>query len=94
MQGDMKITVLDAGQGLSVVVQTSKHRPLLYDTGPKFNAQSDAGSRIVVPYLRGEGIGKLDGMMVSHHDNDHSGGLSSILALMYIDGLIAPCLKV
>jgi competence protein ComEC len=86
MQGDMKITVLDVGQGLSVVVQTGK-RTLLYDTGPKFNAQSDAGSRIVVPYLRGEGIGKLDGMMVSHHDNDHSGGLSSILALMPVDWL-------
>ncbi|HPX87716.1 MAG TPA: DNA internalization-related competence protein ComEC/Rec2 [Methylophilaceae bacterium] len=86
MQGDMKVTVLDVGQGLSAVVQTTK-RTLLYDTGPKFNAQSDAGSRVVLPYLRGEGISKLDGMVVSHNDTDHSGGLTSILTLMPVDWL-------
>lgn len=79
--GDMKVTVLDVGQGLSVVVQTAGHT-LLYDAGPKYNAQSDAGSRIVVPFLRGEGVKKLDGFLVSHNDNDHSGGMNSVLALM------------
>lgn len=79
--GDMKVTVLDVGQGLSVVVQTATHA-LLYDAGPKYNEQSDAGSRIVVPFLRGEGIRKLDGFIVSHNDNDHSGGMSSVLALV------------
>lgn len=84
--GEMKVAVLDVGQGLSVVVQTAKHT-LLYDAGPKFNAQSDAGSRIVIPYLRGEGIGKLDGLMVSHNDIDHSGGMASVLAIMPVDWL-------
>lgn len=81
MLGDMKVSVLDVGQGLSVVVQTAKHT-LLYDAGPQYNAQSDAGSRIVVPYLRGEGNNKLDGFIVSHGDIDHSGGMASVLALM------------
>lgn len=84
--GEMKVTVLDVGQGLSVLVQTAKHN-LLYDTGPKFNAQSDAGSRIVIPYLRGEGVSKLDGLMVSHNDIDHSGGMASVLALMPVGWL-------
>jgi len=79
--GEMKVTVLDVGQGLSVVVQTAAHN-LLYDAGPKFNEQSDAGSRIVVPFLRGEGVVKLDGFIVSHNDLDHSGGMASVLALM------------
>ncbi len=79
--GDMKVTILDVGQGLSVVVQTATHT-LLYDAGPKYNEQSDAGSRIVVPFLRGEGIAKIDGFIVSHNDIDHSGGMSSVLALM------------
>ena len=79
--GDMKVTVLDVGQGLSVVVQTAGHT-LLYDAGPKYNAQSDAGSRIVVPFLRGEGVKELDGFLVSHNDNDHSGGMNSVLTLM------------
>jgi competence protein ComEC len=84
--GDMKVTVLDVGQGLSVVVQTQTHT-LLYDAGPKYNEQSDAGSRIVVPFLRGEGIAKLDGFMVSHNDLDHSGGMASVLALMPVTWL-------
>ncbi len=84
--GDMKVTVLDVGQGLSVVVQTARHR-LLYDAGPKYNEQSDAGSRIVVPFLRGEGIAKLDGFVVSHNDNDHSGGMSSVLGLIPVTWL-------
>lgn len=79
--GDMKVTVLDVGQGLSVVVQTADHT-LLYDAGPKFNEQSDAGSRIVIPFLRGEGVEKIDGFIVSHNDIDHSGGMPSVLALM------------
>lgn len=79
--GDMKVTVLDVGQGLGVVVQTAGHT-LLYDAGPKYNEQSDAGSRIVVPYLRGEGVKKLDGFIVSHNDIDHSGGMQSVLSLM------------
>lgn len=77
MLGDMKVTVLDVGQGLSVVVQTATHT-LLYDAGPKYSAQSDAASRIVVPYLRGEGVQKLDGFVVSHDDIDHSGGMQSV----------------
>lgn len=84
--GAMKVTVLDVGQGLAVVVQT-KNRTLLYDTGPKYSAQSDSGSRIVMPFLRGEGITRLDGVMLSHNDLDHSGGLNSILAQMPVNWL-------
>ncbi|MEO6118187.1 MAG: DNA internalization-related competence protein ComEC/Rec2, partial [Methylotenera sp.] len=81
MMGDMKVTVLDVGQGLSVVVQTATHT-LLYDTGPTYGAQADAGSRIAVPFLRGAGVKKLDGLIVSHNDNDHSGGMQSVITLM------------
>ncbi len=84
--GDMKVTVLDVGQGLSVVVQTAKHT-LLYDAGPKYDSQSDAGSRIVVPYLRGIGVAKLDGFVVSHNDIDHSGGMQAVMNLMPVTWL-------
>lgn len=84
--GDMKVTVLDVGQGLSVVVQTATHT-LLYDAGPKYSEESDAGSRIVVPFLRGEGVKKLDAFIVSHNDLDHSGGMASVLAFVPVDWL-------
>jgi competence protein ComEC len=69
--------VIDVGQGTSILIRTANHA-MLYDTGPAF-ADSDAGERIVVPYLRASGIGALSGVIVSHNDSDHSGGLKSVL---------------
>jgi len=69
--------VIDVGQGTAVLIRTADHA-LLYDTGPAF-ADSDAGERIVVPYLRASGVGELSGVIVSHDDSDHSGGLQSVL---------------
>ena len=84
--GEMRATVLDVGQGLSVVIQTKNHA-FLYDAGPSFSAQSDAGSRIVVPFLRGAGIKKLDGFIASHNDADHTGGANSVLAQLPVGWL-------
>lgn len=77
-QGELRVAVLDVGQGLAVVAQTA-HHALLYDAGARFSADSDNGSWVVVPYLRGADIGHLDGFIVSHDDLDHSGGAASVL---------------
>src|SRR5450830_1233225 len=77
--GTMQVSVLDVGQGLAVVIHTKTHT-LLYDTGPRYSSQSDSGSRIIIPYLRGEGLAKLDGLVIGHNDDDHSGGALSVLA--------------
>jgi competence protein ComEC len=77
MPGEARVTVLDVGQGLSVVVQTA-HHSLLYDAGARFNAQADAGGRTVVPFLRAQGVRQLSGMVLSHDDLDHSGGIASV----------------
>ena len=84
--GDMKVTVLDVGQGLSVAIQTATHT-LLYDAGGKYSEQADAGSRIVLPFLRGEGVSNLNGFIVSHNDTDHSGGMRTVLAQMPVSWL-------
>ena len=76
-QGEAWLDVLDVGNGLAVVIRTA-HHALVYDTGPGWNADVDSGNRIVVPFLRGEGIRTLDGVVVSHADDDHSGGAISI----------------
>ena len=77
-EGVARVTVLDVGQGLAVVVRTRAHA-LVYDTGPRWNETSDAGSRIVAPYLRREGIVKLDALVLSHEDLDHAGGAAALL---------------
>jgi competence protein ComEC len=76
--GQLWLTAFDVGQGTAVLIETPHHR-MLYDTGPAYSAESDGGNRVVLPYLAGRGIGNLDMMMISHSDNDHSGGALSIL---------------
>jgi competence protein ComEC len=76
--GAFRLTLLDVGQGLAAVVETA-HHTLVYDTGPGFNDTSDAGGRIVAPFLRAGGIRRIDGLVVSHQDLDHSGGALSLL---------------
>jgi competence protein ComEC len=76
--GEAWITAFDVGQGTALLVETRNHR-LLYDTGPYYSPESDGGSRVILPYLNARGIRRLDGLVISHSDNDHSGGALSIL---------------
>jgi competence protein ComEC len=76
--GDINMTLLDVGQGLSAVVQTSHHL-LVYDTGAKFSEQSDMGQSVLLPFLRSQGISKIDSLIISHGDNDHIGGAASLM---------------
>ena len=88
MPGDMRLTVLDVGQGEAVVIETARHT-LVYDTGPKYSSESDAAASVILPYLQGQGISRLQGLVVSHDDNDHSGGLSSLLKGMPVDWVLS-----
>ena len=87
-EGEAWVTVLDVGQGLAAVVRTREHT-LLYDPGPLYSAESDAGQRVVVPYLRSLGIGQVDVMMVTHRDSDHAGGATSVRSALQVDKVLA-----
>lgn len=76
--GEIKLSVLDVGQGLSVVVETA-HHVLVYDAGGHLTSNDDKGQEIVSPFLRYEGIKRIDTLMISHGDNDHAGGADSVL---------------
>lgn len=78
-----ELTALDVGQGLAVVVRTS-HHTLLFDAGPAFEDGFDAGASIVAPYLLAQGVRQLDLMVISHADNDHSGGAPAIRRLLNV----------
>lgn len=76
--GDYQLTVLDVGQGSAAVVRTANH-VLVFDSGARFSDRMDAGSSVLLPYLRSQSIGKLDRLIVSHGDMDHIGGAQSLL---------------
>jgi competence protein ComEC len=87
-EGELKLTVLDVGHGLSVAAQTRNHA-LLFDAGPAFGPQADSGNRVVVPYLRAAGVRALDSLIVSHDDADHYGGAASVLQAMPVSQLFS-----
>lgn len=75
--GEVWLDLLDVGQGLAAVVRTREHT-LVYDTGPRFSARFDAGGAVINPFLQAAGVTRLDGLVVSHTDNDHAGGARSL----------------
>ena len=74
--GEFQASFLDVGQGTSVVVQTSNHS-LVYDTGPS-HGTSNSAQRVVIPQLFAQGIRRLDALVISHRDDDHSSGLANL----------------
>lgn len=79
LTGDWKMTALDVGQSSAIVIQTARHA-LLFDTGLRSSPTSDQGMRTIGPFMRADGIKKLDVMVLSHSDIDHAGGVRSVLA--------------
>ena len=86
--GEYRVTVLDVGQGLSVVVQT-QHHALVYDTGAAFASGFNLADAVVHPFLREQGITQLSLLMLSHGDNDHAGAASQLLARMPVQQILA-----
>jgi competence protein ComEC len=82
----LRLVIFDVGQGLAVAAQT-RHHALLYDAGPDFSDGADSGNRILVPSLRAMGISRLDGLVLTHDDTDHTGGAASIMQAMPIGWL-------
>ena len=77
--GSFELLAPDVGQGNAVLVRTATHS-LLYDTGPRYSAESDAGHRVLVPLLAQMGE-RIDVLMLSHRDSDHTGGAAAVLAM-------------
>jgi competence protein ComEC len=75
--GELWFTLLDVGQGLAAVAWTRNH-VLVYDTGPRFSSEFDAGSAVVLPFLRHHGLDRIDTLMIGHGDNDHLGGAAAL----------------
>ncbi|MBX3587950.1 MAG: DNA internalization-related competence protein ComEC/Rec2 [Ramlibacter sp.] len=77
--GEFELLAADIGQGNAVIVRTAAHT-LVYDAGPRYSRDSDAGHRVLVPLLRALGE-RVDTLLLSHRDSDHTGGAPAVLAM-------------
>ncbi|HUG23895.1 DNA internalization-related competence protein ComEC/Rec2 [Piscinibacter sp.] len=84
--GEFELLAVDVGQGTAVLVRT-RSRLLVYDTGPQYSRDSDAGRRVLLPLLQGRGEGRIDVLMLSHRDGDHVGGAKSLIEAVHVDEL-------
>lgn len=85
--GRFDVVAADVGQGTAVLVRTHAH-VLLYDSGPRYSRDGDAGQRVLLPLLRARGEGRLDMLVLSHRDTDHVGGAASVLAALPVGELL------
>ncbi|PHR84960.1 MAG: DNA internalization-related competence protein ComEC/Rec2 [Colwellia sp.] len=84
---EWQLVVFDVGQGLSVLIQRNS-KSILYDTGAAYPSGFTMANAVILPYLQHTGVEQLDKMIISHSDNDHSGGLNEIQESMVINELI------
>ena len=80
---ELQITVLDVGQGLSVLMG-SNGEYVLYDGGGRQH------SSYVVSYLKHHDVGRLQYLFASHYDEDHIAGLIGALRTIPVNEAIVP----
>jgi competence protein ComEC len=86
--GSFDVTAVDIGQGTAVVVRTRAHL-LVFDAGPQYSRESDAGQRVLLPLLRSRGETRIDRLVLSHRDLDHVGGARALLGALPIDDVLS-----
>ena len=84
--GQTRITVLDVGQGQCILLQ-NEGRSFLVDCG----GDSDtAAAELAAQTLLGQGIARLDGLILTHCDRDHAGGAEYLMSRLETKLLIQP----
>jgi competence protein ComEC len=81
---EMKITVLDVGQGDAIHIRTPKGQQILIDAG-MWSPMSNSGERVLLPYFEQKGISRLDAVILSHPHADHIGGMPDLIKNLEID---------
>lgn len=94
--GKLTITMLDVGQGDGIVVRTPRGHTILIDSGgrlehgPNVGGASPAeavGERVVLGYLRREGVRELALLVNTHPHGDHVGGCAPVVRALRVEAI-------
>jgi len=83
-----EIIFFDVGQGTSVLLKRD-NQAILYDTGAAYPSGFTMSDAVILPFLQYSAIEKLDKVILSHSDNDHVGGLDTLIENISIDEIIS-----
>ena len=89
LQDDFRMTVLNVGQGQSILLQSDGKNYLVDCGGDDGEMAADVTSET----LLSQGITRLDGIIVTHYDDDHTGGIGPLLTRIETDMLILPLME-
>lgn len=79
LDDDLRLRVIDVGQGLAQLVEFPGGEKMLIDGGGQGGPTFDVGERVLAPYLWNRRIRRLDLVVATHVDSDHYGGLEFVL---------------
>lgn len=96
-----EITMIDVGQGDSILIHLPHGKGnFLIDTGGTMNFSGEewrqrakpfeVGRDVVVPYLKGQGITKIDKLILTHGDADHIGGAFAVMKELKVEEILIP----
>lgn len=80
------VTFLDVGKGDAMLVHCENNKTWLLDT-----AQELAAYKKLLPELRSQGVTKLEGIILTHADEDHVGGTLAVVTTIPVNKIAAPC---
>ena len=84
---------MSVGQGDAALIHTPGGHWVLVDAGPR-GPDTDAGARIVAPFLLRHRITRLSALVLSHAHLDHYGGVESVLRRVAVDLVLEPAVPV
>ena len=85
---DLKINFVDVGQGDCTFIVTPRKKTILVDGGGSLSDDYDVGKSILLPYILDRGYNKIDYIFISHFDQDHVGGLFTVMRELKVKTVI------
>lgn len=77
---NLEIIMFDVGNADSFLVKTPKKKYFFIDTGKAAYKSTNSQAKIIMlKYLKDRGIKNIEGIIVTHFDNDHSGGTKDFI---------------